>query len=253
MERAALGAWVSASAYRWYRRQNIRRRDEVDVLIRWLDPRPGETILDIGCGDGMYTYEVARSDASIVGIDIDEQRLAVARRWHGSPNIQYHRMNADRLELGDEVFDKVVSFCVIEHLERGQEVLRQVHRVLKPQGLLVFSADSLSGPEITEEERHSHRHKYQVQRYYDPEYLRALLADTGFRLGAIRYLLTAPTTLHLIQWSWWLDQLSQPWHWFSYSGYLILGVLGPCVIRLAEAVSARHDCGLTLIALARKE
>jgi protein-L-isoaspartate O-methyltransferase len=46
---------------------NIRRKEECRTLIRWLDPRPGERILDIGCGDGYYDALIAKSGAHVLG------------------------------------------------------------------------------------------------------------------------------------------------------------------------------------------
>ena len=59
---------------------HFRRVEECSTLIEWLDPRPGERILDIGCGDGYYDSLIASKGAEVVGVDIHEKRLAKARR-----------------------------------------------------------------------------------------------------------------------------------------------------------------------------
>ena len=59
---------------------NFRRIEECSTLIRWLDPKPGERILDIGCGDGYYDNIIAKSGAKVTGIDVHERRLSRARR-----------------------------------------------------------------------------------------------------------------------------------------------------------------------------
>src|SRR3712207_8663243 len=49
-------------------------------VLRWLGPKPGERILDLGCGDGALTLEVAAQGAEVVGVDTSEDLLAAARR-----------------------------------------------------------------------------------------------------------------------------------------------------------------------------
>src|SRR5262245_41504323 len=92
---------------------HFRRIEECSTLIEWLDPRPGERILDIGCGDGYYDAQIAGRGARVVGVDIHEKRLRTARRKHRSERTEYRYMDAENLDFGPGSFDKVISFCVI--------------------------------------------------------------------------------------------------------------------------------------------
>ena len=173
--------------------------EECETILDWLEPRTGEKILDVGCGDGYFDARIASAGAQVVGIDIHPSRLAFANRHNHSPSIEYRSMDAEQLEFPDNTFDKAISFCVIEHFSNEVKVLQNIARVLKPGGRLVLSADSLSNPEVTAAEREAHRRRYSVQTYYTEEVLREKLSHAGLVLERTRYILTAPLTLALVR------------------------------------------------------
>jgi ubiquinone/menaquinone biosynthesis C-methylase UbiE len=143
--------------------RNFRRLEERHTIIEWLDPGPGQRILDIGCGDGFHDRHIASRGAKVVGIDISTRRLATARQRNQVAGAQFVEMNAEKLDFPDASFDKVLSLCVIEHFDNDEKVLAEAARTLVPGGRLVFSADSLSNPEITPTEREQHRRRYAVK------------------------------------------------------------------------------------------
>jgi SAM-dependent methyltransferase len=243
---------LSRWAYRRLTHRNFRRIEECRTLIEWLDPRPGERILDIGCGDGFYDDAIARSGAVVTGIDVNRRRLVVAHRRNASDRTEFRFMDAERMEFDAESFDKVVSFCVIEHFHQDQRVLEHAHRVLKPGGLLFLSADSLSNPEVKPREREAHRRRYAVNTFYTVDVLRRKLDDAGFDLAATKYILTTPLTLALARISWRLDDLPEPLLPVKALGYLLLLTVGRAGSFVSERVAGRRDSGLTLLARARK-
>lgn len=228
---------------------NFRRIEECRTLIEWLDPAPGERILDLGCGDGYYDRLIAARGANVVGVDIHARRLARARRLHQTERTRFLAMDAEELSFPDASFDKVVSFCVIEHFAREQRVVDHVARVLRSGGTFVLSADSLSHPEITPGERERHRRKYAVNTFYTPEVLETKLRHAGLELLETRYILTTRLTLALARLSWRLDDLPPGLSWI---GYLLLGTVGKLLSDLSERRWPRPACGLTLLARARK-
>lgn len=221
-------------------------------MLHWLDPKPGEHVLDVGCGDGFYDHAIARSGARVVGIDVNDKRMAVARRRNAMDGTEFRFMDAEQMDLADESFDKVVSFCVIEHFQRDQRVLEHVHRVLKPGGTLFISADSLSNPEITEAERAAHRRRYAVNTFYTVDVLLQKLEAAGFGLEETKYILTTPVTLALVRLSWRLDDLPESLLPLKGLVYLALLTMGTAASTLSERIAGRKDSGLTLLARARK-
>jgi SAM-dependent methyltransferase len=130
--------WESpAGKLRWARR--------VKMLGGHL--KPGMTVLELGCGTGYFTRELARSGANVVAIDISPELLEIARTNCSAPNIQYQIQNAYSLSYPDAMFDSVVGSSVLHHLEI-QEALRNIYRVLKPAGGIYFTEPNMLNPQI---------------------------------------------------------------------------------------------------------
>jgi len=101
-------------------------------VLAWLDARPGERILDLGCGDGVLTQKIAQSGACVVGIDASEQLIASARGR--GLDVRLGRGEA----LGfDREFDAVFSNAALHWMTEPRAVINGVHRALKPDGRFV--------------------------------------------------------------------------------------------------------------------
>ncbi|MCX8159587.1 MAG: methyltransferase domain-containing protein [Candidatus Saccharicenans sp.] len=220
--------------------------------MRWLDPRPGEKILDVGCGDGFYTERIASKGAEAVGIDIRQKALNKARNRSSSPKLNFMEMNAEELDFPENYFDKVISLCVIEHLQDDERTLRQIARSLKPGGRLFLSADSLSCPGIRAKEKESHRRRYRVNQFYDREVVLNKLQQAGLKVERCQFVLSSPLALALARFSWKLDDLPSLFLPVRLIGYLFLGTIGLFALCLAEPPPERRNYGLTLLVEASK-
>jgi len=130
--------WESpAGKLRWARR--------VKMLSKHL--RPGMTVLELGCGAGYFTRELARSGADIIAIDVSPELLEIARANCSAPNVRYEIRNAYDLSYPDAVFDSVVGSAVLHHL-KIEEALREIYRVLKPGGTIWFTEPNMLNPQI---------------------------------------------------------------------------------------------------------
>ena len=130
--------WESpAGKLRWARR--------VKMLSSHL--KPGMTVLELGCGTGCFTRELARSGADIVAIDVSPELLAIAKLNCSVPNVRFQIQNAYSLSYSEAVFDSVVGSSVLHHLEI-EEALRGVYRVLKPEGTICFTEPNMLNPQI---------------------------------------------------------------------------------------------------------
>jgi SAM-dependent methyltransferase len=102
-------------------------------VLEWLDPQPGEYVLDLGCGDGHLTCRIAESGAHVLGVDASAAMVAAARER----GVEAEQGMAEELPFRDGTFDAVFSNAAL-HWVRGQDaMLAQVHRVLKPGGRFV--------------------------------------------------------------------------------------------------------------------
>ena len=126
-----------AGKLRWARR--------VKMLSNHL--RPGMSVLELGCGIGYFTRELARSGADIVAIDVSPELLEIAKVDCAAENVRYEIQNACALSYPDAVFDSVVGSSVLHHLEI-KEALREIYRVLKVDGTIYFTEPNMLNPQI---------------------------------------------------------------------------------------------------------
>jgi len=130
--------WESpAGRLRWARR--------VKMLSGHL--QPGMSVLELGCGTGYFTRELARSGADIIAIDVSPELLEIARVNCFAPNVRYELQNAYELRYPDAEFDSVVGSSVLHHLEI-EAALREIYRVLKADGTIYFTEPNMLNPQI---------------------------------------------------------------------------------------------------------
>jgi len=119
----------SASGYE----ENARFVSDLGAdILSWLDPKPGERVLDIGCGDGALTAQIAERGASVLGIDTSAELLAAA----GARGLDVRAMDGQAIDLPRE-FDAVFSNAALHWMTRAEDVVQGVARVLKPGGRFV--------------------------------------------------------------------------------------------------------------------
>jgi 2-polyprenyl-3-methyl-5-hydroxy-6-metoxy-1,4-benzoquinol methylase len=103
--------------------------------------RPGARILDLGCGGGHYTLELARAGYNVVGIDIADKAIATARETLASnPYKQGFGSLSYQVGTLDDVqgeFDAVFIIGVLHHLHDLPDVLKSIRRLLRKDGMLV--------------------------------------------------------------------------------------------------------------------
>jgi trans-aconitate methyltransferase len=103
-----------------------------EEILGWLDPKPGERILDLGCGDGALTQKIAEAGAIVTGVDSSLDFLLAARER----GLDVRAMNGEALSFNAE-FDAVFSNAALHWMTAQQKVLAGVARALKPGGRFV--------------------------------------------------------------------------------------------------------------------
>ncbi len=101
-------------------------------LVDRLDPKPGERILDLGCGDGTLTLQIAARGAAVVGVDASTDMVAAAR----ARGVDARQLRAEQLPF-DREFDGVFSNAVLHWIRDADAVARGVARALRPGGRFV--------------------------------------------------------------------------------------------------------------------
>jgi len=103
-------------------------------LLALLDPRPGERVLDVGCGAGQLTAQIAAAGAEVTGLDSSPEMIATARRAY--PDIPFVMADASDFSF-DEPFDAIFSNAALHWVERAEEAVVCMSRALKAGGRFV--------------------------------------------------------------------------------------------------------------------
>jgi ubiquinone/menaquinone biosynthesis C-methylase UbiE len=99
----------------------------------------GKTVLDIACGSGYGTQLLAAQATKVIGVDVSAEAVGYAKKHFPAKNVEYRVGDGQKIPLGDASVDLVVSFETIEHVKDYKTFLSELHRVLKPGGVLVIS------------------------------------------------------------------------------------------------------------------
>ncbi|MGQ4271497.1 methyltransferase domain-containing protein [Nocardiopsis changdeensis] len=155
-------------------------RDRVRDRLR---ARPGDTVVDVGCGGGRATAELAAAGARAVGVDLDPAMLDAARAAH--PGTDFRHGDAYRLPLDDGSAHGYRAEKVYHSLDDPARALAEAHRVLAPGGRLVLLGQDWDAYMVDSDDPGTTRRI--VAAYADtmpdpraPRRQRALLAEAGF-------------------------------------------------------------------------
>ena len=102
----------------------------------------GKRVLDLGCGYGWHAFYAAENGAEkVLGIDLSEKMLAVAREKNTFQNVRFARGAMEDVRFPDGSFDAVLSSLALHYVKDYAELVSRVYRWLAPGGAFVFSAE----------------------------------------------------------------------------------------------------------------
>lgn len=119
-------------------------RSENRVKLPWIITRlkslssKSFKVLDVGCGGGLLSNELAKFGHDVTGIDISQESLRVAQTFDVTKSVKYLMADAFNLPFEDKTFDVVTAMDFLEHVDRPFEVIQEFSRVLKPGGIFFF-------------------------------------------------------------------------------------------------------------------
>src|SRR5262249_31387976 len=154
--------WSRVVPSLWMLRNPFKIHEYVEV-VSGANLTPDHVALDLGCGKGFQTQILARTCRRVLGLDVSPAKIAEAPRvLRGScveRKVDFVAGKVEEAGLSASSLDRVLSFCVLEHIANLDEVLRELARLLKPGGELHASVDALASirdPELLARHRRDH-------------------------------------------------------------------------------------------------
>ncbi len=157
-------------------------RDTPEVLaekIEFIKPQPTEVVLDVACGPGTFVMALAPRVRFARGIDLTYEMIFQARafqRQRQLSNVHFERGDAEQLPYPDAAFDLVCCQCSLHHMPKPERVLREMGRVLKPEGRMAV-IDSLAPESEAKFELHD-----RIEKIRDPSHAETLRLTTFLAL-----------------------------------------------------------------------
>jgi SAM-dependent methyltransferase len=161
-------------------------------LKTWMKNAPHDAhILDAGAGFGQYTYWLFRRNAGfrILAVDVKEEQVADCNHFFvqkGSKNVKFEVADLTRF-TSDNTYDLALSVDVMEHILEDVAVFRNIHKSLKPGGMLLISTPSDQGGSDVHGEGESSFIEEHVRDGYNMEEIRQKLHTAGFSRVEVNY------------------------------------------------------------------
>jgi ubiquinone/menaquinone biosynthesis C-methylase UbiE len=120
-------------------------------LVNFTKAKRGSKILDVATGTGQQAFAFAKKGYEVIGIDISEAMLSVAKKKNKYKNVKFEVADATNLRFEDNSFDvSTISFALHDMpLSIREKVLREMVRVTKPQGIIVIADYNLPENKIS--------------------------------------------------------------------------------------------------------
>lgn len=169
---------------------SLIRRMQTRELMRAIKVQPNDLILDVGCGMGNLDFELVRRGAKVVGLDLEIHPLS-KRAAKALKNLKFVEASAEKLPFAAKSFDKVILSSILQVVRDDQKLLRECHRVLKKDGVIVGTVpdDYKIIRRMTDWSKTKIKKAFGIigRQYYTPRELRTISEKNGFELREIKY------------------------------------------------------------------
>ncbi|NWF56619.1 MAG: methyltransferase domain-containing protein [Syntrophaceae bacterium] len=125
---------------------SLVKRVEWEVIRDFLQPGPGQFILDAGCGTGVFTLDMISCGARIIGLDLSFSMIRRARKKAGDSCLRVISADILHLPFPENSFDKTVSITALEFIPDGQKAIKELFRVTRKDGAVVVATLNSQSP-----------------------------------------------------------------------------------------------------------
>jgi len=162
---------------------------ESALLLDLLRPRPGEAILDVGCGTGIFTLDILAVGPRIVGLEISGPMLLRARQKAKEYPFDPITGNMMFLPFGDEVFDKTISMTALEFVADAHAAVAEMFRVTKKGGTIVVTTLNSLSPWAARRKQKAEKghHLFKKMIFRSPDEMHRLVPAAGVVKTAIHF------------------------------------------------------------------
>ncbi len=166
------------------------KRVEWELIDDLLRPRPGEFILDAGCGTGVFTLDMISCGARVIGLDLSLSMIRRARQKGRTSQLRIISADILRLPFPENSFDKTVSITALEFIPDGHKAIKELFRVTRKGGALVVATLNSLSPwaERRREEGHKGHSLFSKAFFRSPGELAALAPVKGESRTAVHFL-----------------------------------------------------------------
>ncbi|NIG54830.1 bifunctional 2-polyprenyl-6-hydroxyphenol methylase/3-demethylubiquinol 3-O-methyltransferase UbiG [Chitinophaga sp. Cy-1792] len=131
--------------YEYERITDIKRLNFITNSLQQVIPAHAN-ILDVGCGNGVITRHLGQFGYHVLGIDVSEKTIAVARSKNTLSNVRFEVISAEALVASGAQYDAVICSEVLEHLHDPGVLLKTIYQSLKDNGTLIVTVPNGMGP-----------------------------------------------------------------------------------------------------------
>ncbi|MBC8034022.1 MAG: methyltransferase domain-containing protein [Chitinophagaceae bacterium] len=137
-----------SSAKPYYEYDRIADRKRVDFIADVLKRSfpANARVLDVGCGNGVISRHLGRMGYNVLGVDVSDKTIEIARSIDPMPNVTFMKKSAEELVASGEKYDVVICSEVLEHLTDPGKLLDVLYATLADNGKLIVTVPNGNGP-----------------------------------------------------------------------------------------------------------
>ncbi|MEI9942611.1 MAG: methyltransferase domain-containing protein [Chitinophagaceae bacterium] len=131
--------------YEYNRIADRKRIDFIADVLKKSFP-DNARVLDVGCGNGVISRHLGRMGYEVLGIDVSDKTIEMARAIEPLPNVTFMKKSAEELVASGEKYDIVICSEVLEHLNEPGKLLEVLHSTIADNGKLIITVPNGKGP-----------------------------------------------------------------------------------------------------------